>query len=117
MQALRATEHTSQRLYRYANNIIQGLLDCQRDASGLCVETHLQRALVCGTEAIAHCARPNSTSGAILGNLFKKVIVRVEEERNARYELIDVQACAHTPLDVFDPITQRESQLLHRRGA
>jgi hypothetical protein len=46
VQALRAAEYSRQRLNRDAHNIVQRLLDRQRDARGLRMETHLQSAFV-----------------------------------------------------------------------
>ena len=40
--------------------------------------------------------------------------MRVEEKRNSRNEVVDIDAGVHALLDVFDAIAERERQLLHR---
>ncbi len=69
-------------------------------------------ALIPGAEAVFHQAIPDLARGSVLGDLFEKVVVRVEEEAEARAELVDVQATAARPLDVLDAIINREREFL-----
>src|SRR5688500_5315844 len=61
-----------------------------------------------------HLARPDAPRCAIFGNLFEEVVVRVEEERNARHETIDVQTGVNSPRDILDTVAERESEFLCR---
>ena len=54
---------------------------------------------------------------AVLRDLLEEVAVRVEEERDARHEVVDVEAGVDAPLHVLDAVAQRERQLLQRRRA
>ena len=62
-------------------------------------------------------ARPDPPGGAVLGDLLEEVAVRVEEERHARHERVDVEPGVDAPLHVLDAVAQRERQLLERRRA
>ena len=88
------------------------MLNRQRDAGRLGVKAHLHRALVYGAKAIAHHAGPNSTSGAVLCHLFKKIVVGVKEKRDTRNESLQIQSGSHSPIDVFDSVAQGECQFL-----
>src|SRR5205807_4804035 len=98
-------------------DVVQGLLHCERDARGLRVEAQLECALAPRAEALAHHARPDASRGAVLRNLLEKVVVRVEEERDARDELVNVQTRVYAPLDVLDAVAQCEGEFLQRGRA
>jgi len=51
---------------------------------------------------------PDAASGAVFGDLFEEIVVRVEEKRKLRNEGVDVHAAAHAPFDVLEAIAQRE---------
>ena len=68
-------------------------------------------------EAVAHHLRPELARGAELGDLLEEVAVRVEEERDPRREVVDVEAGVDAVLHVLDAVAQRERQLLQRRRA
>ena len=89
---LRAAEHRRQRLQRRPDDVVVGLLRGERHAGGLRVEAQLPRPLVLRAEAVAHHLRPDLARGAELGDLLEEVAVRVEEERDARREVVDVEA-------------------------
>src|SRR5882757_9086614 len=55
--------------------------------------------------------------GAVLGDLLEEVDLRVEEERQARREVIDVEAARDGLLDVGEAVLERERELLLRRRA
>src|SRR6185369_8201842 len=86
-----------------------------RDTSSLRVKTHLKRALEITAKASLHLTRPDTARGTILRDLFKEVVMRVEEERHARHETIDIQTRVNAPLHILDAVTQSERELLHRR--
>ena len=65
-------------------------------------------------EAVFHQAIPDLARGAVLRDLFEEIVVRVEEEAEARPEVVDVEAAAARPLDVFDAVVDRESEFLQR---
>ena len=91
VQRLRAAEHRRQRLQRDADDVVVGLLRGQRAAGGLRVEAQLLRARIRRAEPVAHDARPQPPRRAELRDLLEKVVVRVEEEREALPERVDVE--------------------------
>ena len=68
-------------------------------------------------EALAHERRPHAARGAQLGDLLEEVVVQVEEERQPRREVVDVEAALDRRLHVADAVGERERELLHRRRA
>src|SRR6185503_11488952 len=90
MKRLRSTEDGSERLHGHAHDVVERLLRLQRDATGLGVESHLGARIV-RLEAITHEPRIEAASGAELGDLLEQIVVRSEEEREARREVIDLQ--------------------------
>ena len=117
MQRLRAAEHGGQRLNGHARDVVERLLRGGRDARGLGMGAQPHRLRLLRAVALLHEARPHATRGAQLGDLLEKVIVDVEEERQARREAVDVQPARQRRLDVSQTVGQRERQLLHRRRA
>ena len=117
VQGVRPAEHRGQGLDGGSDDVVVGLLGGQRDAGGLGVEAQLPRALVLGPESLAHDRRPELARGAVLGDLLEEVVVRVEEEGDARREAIHRQPRVDAVLHVLDAVAQRERQLLQRRRA
>ena len=76
-----------------------------------------QRARVLRAVGVAQLARPDPPRGAVLGDLLEEVDVRVEEERQPRREVVDVEAALDRLLDVGEAVLERERQLLLRRRA
>ena len=72
-----------------------------------CSERSLARAV-----AVAHPAGPDATGGPVLGDLLEEVDVRVEEERQARRERVDVESGRAPELDVRESVGERERELL-----
>jgi len=70
-----------------------------------------------GAEGFFHLAGPDAAGGAVLGDLLEKVIVRVEEEGQPRGEEVHVHAAVDAPAHVFQPVSEREGQLLGGGGA
>ena len=117
VQRLRAAEHAGERLDRGAHDVVQRLLRGQADAGRLRVEAHLPRARVLRAERLAQLARPDAPRGAVLGDLLEEVDLRVEEERQARREVVDVEAALDGLLDVGEAVLERERELLLRGRA
>ena len=109
--------HRGEPLQRHPDDVVLGLLRGQRDAPGLGVEAQPPRALVLGVEALAHDPGPHPAGGPELGHLLEDVVVAVEEEGQARRELVDGQPGVEGGLHVGDPVGQRERHLLHGRAA
>ena len=110
-------EHRSERLDRGADDVHLGLLRGQRDAGRLRVEAHQPGARVAGAEAVAQLARPDPPGGAVLRDLLEEVEVGVEEEGQARREVVDVEPALDRPLDVGEAVREREGELLRRGRA
>src|SRR5512135_2707848 len=68
-------------------------------------------------ESITHLPRPDAARGAVFGDLFEEIIVRVEEEGKAGREAIHIHAALDAPADILEPVCQRECQLLRGGGA
>src|SRR5262249_60475746 len=117
MKRLSAAQHSSQRLNRDSHNIIQRLLCGQRDTRGLSVEAQGPRPRAPGAEAVLHHLVPDSARGAELRDLFKEVVVRVEEETEPWSKLIHRNSPVDRVLNEFDPVAKRESKLLQRGRA
>ncbi len=117
VQRVGAAHHRRERLQRRAHDVVVRLLRRERHAGGLRVEAQLPRSLVPGVEAVAHHLGPELPRGAELGDLLEEVAVRVEEERDPRREVVDVEARIDAVLHVLDAVAQRERQLLQRRRA
>jgi hypothetical protein len=91
VQRLGAAEHRGQRLHRRR---------ARRCCSGCCAVSDTpavwawKRSFQLGVlraEALAHDPRPHAPRGAELGDLLEEVVVHVEEERQPRRELVDVE--------------------------
>ena len=61
---------------------------------------------------LAHDARPHAAGGAKLGDFFKKIIVRVKEERNRGREFIDVESGIDRRLHIGDAVAQSKRHFL-----
>ncbi len=112
VERLRAAQDAGERLDRGSHDVEQRLLCRQGDARGLGVEAHQHRALVLGAVGVSHLARPDAAGGAVLRDLLEEVDVRVEEEAEARREVVDVEATLDRLLHVGEAILERERELL-----
>ena len=113
VERLRSAEHGGEGLNRRPGDVDFGLLRGQRRTRRLRVKAQHQRTWVACAEAFAHDTRPQATRGAKLRDLFEEVVVRVEEEGEARCELIDFESGGERGFDVGDGVTERERHLLH----
>ena len=98
VQGLRAAHHRGERLKRGAHDVVVRLLRGERAAGGLRVEAQRPGARILRAEALAHRRVPDAARGAIFGDFLEEIVVRVEEERKARREIVHVQAAAHAPI-------------------
>ena len=63
-------------------------------------------------EAVGHHPVPDFAGSAVLGHLFEEIIMRVEEERDARRELINFESRVDGRFDVSDGVGDGKRQLL-----
>ena len=117
MQALRASQHCGQGLDCHPRDIVLGLLRGQRDACRLRMKPQSMGANVPGAKALRHQPVPDLAGCAEFPDLFKKIVVGIEEEAQPRSEIIDAQAPPKRPLHVLHPVVESEGQLLQRRRA
>ena len=117
VQRVGAAEHRGERLDRGAHDVVVRLLRGQRDAGGLGVEPQPLRPRVGRAVHVAQPAGPDPPRRAELRDLLEEVDVRVEEERQAGREPVDVQAARQAELDVAEAVGQREGELLRGRRA
>ncbi len=99
------------------DDVVQGLLCRQALAGGLGVELQLFGRVGLGVVPLVHDAGVDPSRSSELRDLLEQRVVAVEEERERRRELVDVEATVHRVLDVREPISQRERELLHRGAA
>ena len=114
MQRLGPAEDRRERLERGPDDVHLRLLGRQRDAGRLGVEAHQPGARVLRAVALAQLARPDPAGGAVLGDLLEEVDVRVEEEGEARREVVDREPAGDRGVDVGEAVREREGELLHR---
>src|SRR5438309_11688739 len=78
------------------------------------METELLRARIRRAEPLRHASRPQTSRRAELRDFLEKVIVRIEEERDALSEGIDVKTCVDCRLHIRARVREREGDLLYR---
>ncbi len=117
VQALGAAAGRRERLDRDPDDVVLRLLRGQRRAAGLGVEAERERLRVRRAEAVAHQRRPEPPGGAELRHLLEEVVVGVEEEGEARAELVRREARLDRCGAVGDPVRERERELLDGRRA
>ena len=112
VEGLRSAQDGGHGLEGGADDVVLRLLGSERGTRGLGVETEHPGARILRAEAIAHDAGPDAAGGAKLGDLFEKIVMRVEEEGEARGEAVDVEARVDGSLDVGDAVGQCEGDFL-----
>ena len=117
MQRLRAPEDTRERLDGGPDDVELGLLRGARASRGLRVEPEPRRPFLLRAELVAHHLGPDPAGGAELRDLLEEVVVRVEEEREPRSELIHVETALLRLRHVRAPVREGERELLDRGGA
>src|SRR5438445_460741 len=85
---LRAACNRGQHLDRHADDVVLRLLRGERRATGLSVEPQRARLRVRRAKALLHDPRPEPPRRAELRHFLEEVVVRVEEEREPRAELV-----------------------------
>ena len=81
------------------------------------MESQHHGALVLRAEPVAHDVRPEPARGTELGHFLEEIEVAVEEECNARREVVDGQTTFDAGLDVRNSIGKGERDLLCGRAA
>src|SRR3712207_7630582 len=76
------------------------------------MEAQPQGPLVPGAVLLLHHVRPDAPRRAELGDLLEEVYVRVEEEREAWGEVVDVEASLDAGLHVSEAICKGKGELL-----
>src|ERR1039458_10425929 len=72
---------------------------------------------VLGLEALLRQPIPDLPGRAVLRKLLEEIVVRVEEEAEARTELVHVEPATARPLDVLHAVVDGKCQLLKRGRA
>ena len=117
VQGLGAAGDGGEALQGDADDVDLGLLGLQGHPAGLGVEADLHRVGVPGPEPLRDDLRPHPPHRAELGDLLEDVVVAVEEEGEARRELVDREASLQRRFDVGDRVGEREGDLLDGRAA
>ena len=71
-------------------------------------------ALLLGLEVLVHEMSPEAASSAQLGNLHVEVHAEAPEEREARREIVHVEASAHPCAHILNAVGDCVGQLEHR---
>ena len=116
VQALGAAEHRGQRLYGGAHHVVVGVLLLQRDPGGLAVGAQHRRRRVGGLE-LRHQLGPEDARRPQLRHLHEEVHADAEEERQARRELVDLDAGGQRRPNVLHAVRQGEGHFLDQIGA
>ncbi len=98
---------------RHAHHVVLRLLGGQCGTGRLGVEAQRPGFGVFGLETLAHDPGPQAPRGAELGDFFQQVVVRVEEERQLRGEVVHIQTGFQRGFHVGDAVGERESHFLH----
>ena len=96
VQRLRAAQHRGQRLKRRAHDVVLRLLRGERAAGGLRVEAQRPGARILARRSGRASSCPDAARGAVFGDLLEEIVVRVEEEGEARREVVDVRGRARS---------------------
>src|SRR5690606_10753702 len=105
------------RLVRDAHDVVLRLLCDERDTGRLCMRPQPPRLLLPRAVHIAHPLRPDPAGRTELRDFLEEVVVDVEEERQPRREVVDIETALDAALDVLEAVAQRVRQLLRGRGA
>src|SRR6266568_1390059 len=103
VQRLSSAESRGECLYCYPDDVIEGLLGGERDATCLRVKPQTG-ADFRSTKSIAHDASIQPSSGAELGDFLEQIAVRCEKEGKSRSEGIDGEAGFDRATDVLDRV-------------
>src|SRR5665213_1107876 len=70
------------------------------------------RSRVLGAKAFRGDFCPNATRGPIFRDFFQKVVVRIQEEREARAKRVNIESSIYCSLDVGGGVAKREGEFL-----
>ena len=114
VQRLRAAQYRGHGLDCRTHNVVFRLLCRQCRAGSLCMKTQHPRLRILRLEFFPHHACPDLARRTELGNLFQKIVVRIEEERQPRCKTVDVKPLCHRCFDIGNAVRQRKCNLLRR---
>ena len=117
VQRLQAAEDAGHRLHGDAGDVVERLLPREIDAGGLRVELEAPAPRVLRAVALARQPRPDAPPGAEARDLLEERQRDVEEEREARQELVRIHAARDAVVGVLQRRGEREGHRLGRRGA
>src|SRR6185437_537789 len=80
------------------------------------MEAQFQASLIACPVAVAHQESPELASRAVLCNLLEEIVVGVEEETEARREVVDGEPSFECPVHILQTIPQSEREFLERGG-
>ena len=104
-----------ERLDRYANNVVVGLLRRKGDPGRLGMRSEHPALGVLGSVTFAHEPCPYAPTRTELGDFLIKVIVHVPEKGESRREVIYIHPALDTPLDVSQAVGKGKGELLDGR--
>jgi len=113
MEGLRTAQHGGQSLNSHADYVVVGLLGGEGAAGGLGMEAKHPAFWILGTKALTHDVSPDPPSCTKFSHFLKKIIVRIEKERQARRKFVDIQTCFYGSFDIGYAICQGKCYLLH----
>src|SRR3972149_8427970 len=70
-----------------------------------------------GPKTLPHLPGPDPPGSPVLGDLLEEVVMGIEEETDARGELVHLQSPLHGRTDIGEPVGQGKGQLLGGRRA
>ena len=101
VQRLQAAEDAGHRLHGDAGDVVQRLLPREVDAGGLRVELEAPAPRILRAVALAREPRPDAAPGAEPRDLLEERQRDVEEEREARQELVGIHAAGDAVVGVL----------------
>ena len=116
MDRLRTAGDGGERPHRDAHDVVLRLLGREVDPP-VCAWNRRARAFGFVEPKRSAMIDAQRRRAAELRDLLEEVVVRVEEEREARAELVRREPGRNRRLAVRDPVRERERELLHRRRA
>ena len=111
-ERLYAAERCRERLQGRAHDVVLRLLRGEGCAPGLDMRAEHPRTRVLCLEALAHDLRPHTAQRAVLRDLLEEVVLRVEDPRDARPDIIGADTALDRPLYISNRIGEGERHLL-----
>ena len=117
MEGLSTTQNARHGLKSRTRYINLRLLCCKAAASSLCVKPQFPGTGIFCTVLIFHMSCPDAPCSTKLSNLFQKVEVGVEKEREPGCKLVNINTALYGMLHITKSIQQCERQFLGSGGA